>query len=77
MNSTQVPVVLQFVLLAWSILWKGIALWNASKNSQRNWFIVMLIVNTIGVLEIIYLFRFAKKRLVLKDLLFWKSKPKS
>ncbi|OGH24745.1 MAG: hypothetical protein A3B47_00505 [Candidatus Levybacteria bacterium RIFCSPLOWO2_01_FULL_39_24] len=65
---------LQLTLLAWSVAWKGLALWNASKNSQKNWFIVILVVNTVGILEIAYLFRFAKKRMVLNDLRFWKSK---
>ncbi|MDP2585288.1 MAG: DUF5652 family protein [Candidatus Levybacteria bacterium] len=66
--------ILQFVLLAWSIAWKGLALWNASKNNQRNWFIAVLVVNTLGILEIVYLFGLAKKKMVLRDLLFWKPK---
>jgi hypothetical protein len=75
MNSAPaIPAFWEFILLAWSILWKGLALWNASKHSQRNWFIVILIINTVGILEIIYLFRFAKKRMALKDLMFWKPK---
>lgn len=75
MNSIPaIPPLLQFALLVWSIAWKGLALWNAAKNSQRNWFIIILIVNTVGILEIIYLFRFSKKKLTLGDLLFWKSK---
>jgi hypothetical protein len=69
-----IPVFWEFVILIWSLLWKGLALWNAAKNNQRNWFIAILIVNMVGILEIIYLFRFAKKRMVLSDLYFWKSK---
>ena len=69
-----IPPLAQYVLLIWSIVWKGLALWNASKNNQKNWFIVILIINTIGILEIIYLFRFSKKRMTLSDLHFWKSK---
>lgn len=69
-----IPPLMQYVLLVWSIAWKGIALWNASKNSQRNWFIAVLVINTLGLLEIIYLFRFAKKKMTLGDLYFWKSK---
>lgn len=69
-----IPPLMQYVLLVWSIAWKGIALWNASKNDQKNWFIAVLVINTLGILEIIYLFRFAKKRLTLSDLHFWKSK---
>jgi hypothetical protein len=67
---------LLLVLYAWSLLWKGIALWNSSKHSQRNWFIVMLVINTVGILEIVYLFGFAKKKMTLKDLYFWRSKSK-
>jgi hypothetical protein len=63
---------LLYILLLWSLFWKGLALWRASKENQRNWFIVILlffiIINTLGILEIIYLFRFAKKRLTLKEL---------
>ena len=71
---TEIPSIVLFVLFLWSLLWKGIALWRASKNEQRNWFIVMLIVNTIGILEIVYLFFFAKKRMKLSELKFWKYK---
>jgi hypothetical protein len=50
-----------FLLLTmWSLAWKGVALWRASHNNQRNWFIVMLIVNTVGILEIVYIFYFSK-----------------
>lgn len=69
-----VPPIAQYLLLVWSIAWKGIALWNASKNNQKNWFIAILIINTLGILEIIYLFGFAKVKMVLSDLYFWKSK---
>jgi methionyl-tRNA synthetase len=57
-----------FVLYVWSFIWKGIALWHAAKQNQRNWFIVILVLNTIGILEIVYLFRFAKKRTTVKEL---------
>ena len=46
--------------LVWSIILKGIALWHAARNSQRNWFIAMLVINTVGILEIIYYFGFRK-----------------
>ncbi len=52
----------------WSIAWKGFALWRAAHNKQQYWFVAMLILNTFGILEIIYLFRFAKKRLTIKEL---------
>ena len=47
-----------FVLLAvaWSLLWKGLALWRAAKRGDMWWFIAFLLINTLGILEIIYLF---------------------
>ena len=51
------------VLLAlWTIPWKGWALWKAAKNDDKAWFIVLLIVNTLGILEIFYIFIFSKRK---------------
>ena len=44
------------LLIAWSVIWKGLALWRAAKRGDRIWFIVFLVINTAGILEIIYLF---------------------
>ena len=44
------------VLVAWSLVWKGLALWRAAKRGEKIWFIVFMLVNTLGILEIIYLF---------------------
>ena len=48
-------------LLVWSAVWKGIALWRAARNGSLAWFIVMLVVNTAGILEIVYIFAFSRK----------------
>lgn len=47
-------------LSVWSLVWKGFALWKAAGLRQKYWFIVILLVNTAGILEIIYLFFVAK-----------------
>lgn len=47
-------------LLIWSFIWKGLALYRAARNGQKIWFIVMMIANTAGILEIIYLLFFSK-----------------
>lgn len=49
------------LVLAWSLVWKGLALWRAARNSHTAWYVVMLIVNTAGILEIIYLLTAGKK----------------
>ena len=46
----------------WSAIWKAIALWKAARNSHLGWYIVMLIVNTLGILEIIYILAFSKPK---------------
>ena len=47
--------VLFSVVIAWSVIWKGLALWRAARLKQVGWFIALLIINTVGILEIIYL----------------------
>jgi hypothetical protein len=48
------------VLVLWSVVWKGLALWHAGRRGQPWWFVIMLVVNTLGILEIVYLFGVAK-----------------
>src|ERR1700681_4725579 len=48
------------IILLWSIFWKGLALWHAAQRGQYWWFLILLLVNTLGILEIIYLFAVAK-----------------
>lgn len=44
------------ILLAfWELTWKGFALWKAARNDQSGWFVALLIVNSLGILPIIYL----------------------
>jgi methionyl-tRNA synthetase len=50
------------ILVAWSLAWKGAALWKAARNNQMYWFVALMVVNTVGILEIIYIYGFAKKR---------------
>lgn len=48
--------------LVWMMLWKGLALWRAAERGEKIWFTVILIVNTLGLLEIIYLFFITKPK---------------
>lgn len=50
------------VIVFWTLLWKGVALWRAARNEHAGWFIALLILNTLGILEIIYIFFFSQKR---------------
>ena len=53
---------LLWLILIWVLPWKGVALWRSAKNSHRAWFIVMLVLNTLAILPIIYIFFFSKKK---------------
>lgn len=59
------------LLVLWSLFWKGLALWHSARRHQPYWFVAMLIVNTAGILEIVYLFGVAKLKV---DQLFEKRK---
>lgn len=48
------------VAIIWVLPWKGVALWKAARLSQKWWFIVLLVLNTLAVLDILYIFVFSK-----------------
>ena len=48
------------LVIAWVLPWKGYALWKAARKSQNVWFIVLLLVNTLAILEILYIFIFSE-----------------
>ena len=52
---------LAVVLVLWTITWKAYGAWTAAKHNHKKWFVAMLILNTVGILEIIYVFYVAKK----------------
>jgi hypothetical protein len=46
--------------LLWSLIWKGFALWIAAREEKKWRFIALLILNTVGIFEIVYIFVFSK-----------------
>jgi len=50
-----------FILLVlFSLVLKGFALWHAAKRGEKWWFVALLLINTMGILELAYLLFFAK-----------------
>jgi len=43
------------------MVWRGIALWKSGRNNHLTWFVFLFIVNSIGILPIIYLIIHGKK----------------
>ena len=61
---TQLPLsvnILIVILTLWTIPWKIYAVWTAVKHNHKKWFVALLILNTFAILEIIYIFKIAKK----------------
>lgn len=54
---------LVIILILWSLFWKGLSLWHSGRRGQGVWFVVLLLVNTLGILDIIYLFLVIKLKL--------------
>ena len=52
---------LLLVVALWTIAIKGYALWHAARGNQKGWFIALLVINTLGILEIIYLIWYSPK----------------
>lgn len=50
------------LIIAWVIPWKAVALWKAARNTQKWWFIAILVINSLAILPILYIFLFSKKK---------------
>jgi hypothetical protein len=53
--------ILGVVLALWTIPWKVYAVWTAARNDQKKWFLALIILNIMSILEIYYIFKIAKK----------------
>lgn len=52
---------LLIILIAWSLAWKGVALWKAARKGEKIWFVALLVINTLGILEILYVYVFSER----------------
>jgi len=57
------------VIIIWSYFWKLLALWKSARKGSVAWFILLALINTVGILEILYIFVFSEMK-------FKKSKVK-
>lgn len=62
LNGIEIPHQNIYLILIsiWILFWKGISLWKSAKQNQKYWFISLLLFNTLGILEIIYISFFQK-----------------
>jgi len=50
-----------WLILLWTIPWKAVALWKSARANQVWWFIALLLINTLAILEILYIYFFSPK----------------
>ena len=50
-------------LAVWTLPWKGYALWKSARRGEKWWFIALFLLNTLALLEIIYILFFSKKEI--------------
>ena len=74
-NGLGISPLLVGLIAIWVLFWKGCALWIAAKGGQKWWFLALLIINTLGILEIIYIFLVAKKKWIDVKQIFSKTTP--
>lgn len=55
------------VILLWTLPWKGSALWISARRGHVGWFLVLLVLNSLAILDILYIFIFSKWGTVKKD----------
>lgn len=54
---------LLFIVVAiWTLVWKGFGLWHAARDTQKWWFLAFIIINDLGILEMLYIFWIRKQR---------------
>ncbi len=50
------------VIILWSFVWKLLGLWKSARKGHVVWFIVLAVVNLVGILEILYIFVFSEMK---------------
>ena len=49
-------------IIIWSYTWKLLAFWKSARKNSPVWFILFAFLNTMGILEILYLFIFSEMK---------------
>lgn len=61
-GQANLPPIVFLLIGIWTVLWKGLALWKSAQERQKYWFVALLVINTLGILDIIYLLFFSGDR---------------
>ena len=62
LQTSSIPLWVLILIMLWVLPWKGYSMWLAAKSNDRKWFVALLILNTLAILDIIYIYFINKKR---------------
>ena len=48
------------LILVWSAIWKLFAMWKSARRNSPVWFVLLFLINTIGILDILYIYVFSE-----------------
>ncbi len=71
-----IPLWLFAIIFVWIIVWKLLALWKSARNNHVVWFLLIAVINTIGILEILYIYVFSKMGMKQKEKKILKKRVK-
>lgn len=64
LNLNYSPIVFLIIFLViWDFTWKALAMWKSARNNDLVWFVCIALINTLGILPIVYILLDRKKGL--------------
>ena len=63
MNNIIIYIAVISVITIWDSVWKLTAAYRAANNKHKYWFVFLLMVNSIGILPIIYFMKHKRRTL--------------
>lgn len=68
-QSAQSPLlnIIFLIVVVWSIIIKGFGLYHAARHEEKLWFVALLFINTLGILEVVYLFFLSKEKMTIQE----------
>lgn len=61
-NELGISLWLFVVIAVWSFVWKLLSMWKSARKKQVGWFIALALLNTVGILQILYYFIFSEMK---------------
>lgn len=60
--TNSIPLWILILIMLWVLPWKGYSMWLAARRKDKKWFVLLLIINSLAILDIIYIFFVAKRK---------------